>query len=123
MEDIKNKDDIRVFVDAFYDLVKRDPQIGPVFFAAIKGDWQPHLNQLYAFWDSVLFSVAGFNGNPFAKHAGLPIEHRHFDQWLLLFNQTIDQYFAGSMAEEAKKRAQLIANVFVSRLDFMRKGK
>lgn len=120
MEDIKDLADIRIFVDAFYDKVKRDPQIGPVFFAAIGNNWQPHLNRLYAFWDSVLFSSPGFRGNPFAKHIGLPITQVHFDKWLLLFSQTIDAHFAGPTAQEAKNRAELIAKVFVSRLEFMR---
>lgn len=120
MEDIKDKNDIRIIVDVFYDKVKRDQQIGPVFFGAIKGDWQLHLDRMYAFWDSVLFSVPGFNGNPFAKHVGLAIERRHFDQWLLLFNETVDTQFSGVVANEAKKRASLIADIFVSRLESLR---
>jgi len=120
MEDIKDIADIKVFVDGFYDKVRRDTQIGPVFFGAIKGDWQPHMDRMYAFWDSVLFSVPGFNGNPFAKHIHLPIEQRHFDQWLLLFNETIDSNFSGPVAEEAKTRAELIAKIFVGRLNMMR---
>jgi hemoglobin len=120
MEDIKDLADIKIFVDAFYGQVKRDPQIGPVFFAAIGENWQPHLDRLYAFWDSVLFSSPGFNGNPFARHIGLPITQLHFDKWLQLFNETIDAHFDGPMALEAKNRAQLIAKVFVSRLEFLR---
>lgn len=117
MDDIRSKTDISVFVDAFYDKVRRDQQIGPVFFGAIKGDWQPHLDRMYAFWDSVLFSNSGYSGNPFAKHATLAISERHFDQWLTLFDQTINGNFAGPVAEEAKMRARLIAKIFVSRLD------
>ncbi|WP_442587678.1 group III truncated hemoglobin [Pedobacter sp. AW31-3R] len=117
MEDLKNKDDIRIVVDGFYDKVRIDPMLGPVFSKAITGDWQPHLEKMYAFWDSILFSVPGFNGNPFAKHVPLLIGQAHFDQWLVLFEETMDDNFSGPVAEEAKKRAQLIAHIFVSRLE------
>lgn len=120
MEDIRNKNDISVFVDSFYDKVKRDAKLGPVFLGAITGDWQPHLDKMYAFWDSVLFGVAGFSGNPFARHAPLPIGQEHFDQWLVLFDETIDSLFSGPVAREAKNRAQLIAKIFVSRLTGMK---
>jgi len=91
-----------------------------VFLGAITGDWQPHLDKMYAFWDSVLFGVAGFSGNPFARHAPLPIGQEHFDQWLVLFDETIDSLFSGPVAREAKNRAQLIAKIFVSRLTGMK---
>lgn len=117
MEDISNKEDISIFVDAFYDKIKHDQLLGPIFFGAIKGDWQPHLERMYAFWDSVLFRAPGFTGNPFAKHATLRIGQEHFDQWLLLFNETIDSHFAGPVADDAKQRAVLIGKIFVSRLE------
>lgn len=117
MGDIGNKEDIKVFVDAFYDKVRRNTLIGPVFFGAIRGDWQPHLDRMYAFWDSVLFSNPGFTGNPFAKHAPLRIAQEHFDQWLVLFGETIDENFTGPVADDAKNRAQSIAKIFVARLE------
>ena len=120
VEDIKNKDDIRAFVDSFYIKVRQDKLLGPIFSGAITGDWQPHLDKMYSFWNSILFSVPGFSGNPFAKHVPLPIDSKHFDQWLLLFDQTIDAGFAGPVATEAKTRARLIAKIFISRLQFMR---
>jgi len=119
IKDISNKHDISIFVDEFYDKIKQDQMLGPVFFGAIKGDWQPHLDRMYAFWDSVLFSTPGFNGNPFAKHATLRIGQEHFNQWLVLFEDTIDSNFSGPVADEAKHRAHLIGKIFVSRLENM----
>lgn len=119
MEDIKNRDDIRKFVDTFYDKVKRDGLLGPVFLGAITGDWQPHLDKMYAFWDSVLFHVPGFSGNPFARHAPLRIDQSHFDNWLVLFDETINTLFKGPVADEAKGRARMIAQIFVSKLTDM----
>lgn len=116
MKDVENLEDIKLFVDEFYLKVRRDNLIGPIFLEKIPEDWQPHLNQMYAFWNAALFGVPGFRGNPFAKHAPLKIETRHFERWLLLFDETINQYFKGDMAKDAKNRAQLMAEMFLSRL-------
>ncbi|HEX7366036.1 MAG TPA: group III truncated hemoglobin [Pelobium sp.] len=115
MKDIEGLDDIKVFVDDFYGRVRNDDFIGPVFLRAI-ANWEPHLEQMYRFWNAALFGVAGFRGNPFAKHAPLGIEQKHFDRWLKLFAETIDNNFEGVVAEEAKSRAQMMAVMFMKRL-------
>jgi hemoglobin len=119
--DIKGLEDIILFVDGFYSKVQQDELIGPVFNNVIT-DWGPHLEKMYKFWNAALFGVAGFKGNPFAKHAPLPIETKHFDRWLTLFNETIDSYFEGEMAFDAKKRAGLMATMFLNRLQDMKGG-
>ena len=119
--DISGVDDIKLFVDTFYEKVREDNLIGPVFNNVID-DWTPHLQKMYAFWNAVLFSVPGFTGNPFAKHAPLPIESVHFDRWLVLFNDTIDSLFEGEVARDAKKRANTMAILFLSKLEHMRGG-
>lgn len=113
--DIKNLEDITLFVAKFYGKVQYDPLIGPVFAGAIQ-DWAPHLEQLYRFWNAALFGVPGFRGNPFAKHAPLAIEAKHFERWLILFSETIDEDFEGEIATEAKNRAGLMAGMFLRRL-------
>ncbi|MDB5125504.1 MAG: globin [Mucilaginibacter sp.] len=115
-KNIADISDIKIFVDEFYNKVRNDGLIGPVFSDKIIGDWQPHLNKMYAFWNASLFGVAGFRGNPFARHAPLKIEKQHFDRWLLLFNETIDDHFEGDVAALAKQRAGQMANMFLLRL-------
>lgn len=118
-KEIEDIEDIKLFVDDFYAKVKNDPLIGPVFLETIPGDWQPHLDKMYAFWNAALFGVAGFRGNPFAKHAPLKIGQEHFNRWLELFYETIDKHFEGFIAEDAKHRAELMANMFLYRLQQM----
>jgi hemoglobin len=115
MKDIENIADIRVVVDEFYERVRNDELIGPVFLEKVD-DWPHHLEKLYAFWNAALFGVPGFKGNPFARHAPLKIGPEHFTRWLDLFNETIDRYFEGEMATDAKNRAQLMAYMFLNRL-------
>ena len=119
MKDIEDIADIKLFVDKFYVKVREDELIGPVFSAVIAGDWQPHLDRMYAFWNAALFNVPGFKGNPFAKHIPLGISQEHFDRWLTLFAATINNHFEGQMAEDAKYRAELMAAMFVSKLERM----
>jgi len=119
--DIEGIDDIVLFVNEFYYKVQKDNLIGPIFNGVIK-DWTPHLERMYQFWNAALFSVPGFKGNPFAKHAPLPINQSHFDRWLILFEETIDAHFEGEMATDTKKRAGLMAVMFVSKLKHMKGG-
>ena len=58
---------------------------------------------MYKFWNAALFGVSGFKGNPFAKHAPLPIATEHFNRWLFLFNEIIHNSFEGEMATDTKK--------------------
>jgi len=116
--ELANFEDIVLFVDSFYDKVQSDELIGPVFDAVIT-DWQPHLEKMYNFWNAALFGVPGFKGNPFARHAPLSLQQQHFERWLLLFNQTIDTYFEGTMAEEVKKKANIMAIMFLSKIENM----
>ena len=121
MKDITGLEDIQLFVNEFYSKVREDVLIGPVF-ADVITDWQPHLDKMYAFWNAVLFGAPGFKGNPFAKHAPLPIAQEHFGRWLELFGETIDANFAGPIAVETKQKAGIMATMFMSKLDRMRNG-
>lgn len=120
MKDIKDLDDIKIFVDEFYLKVKKDPLIGPIFLDKIPENWQPHLEKMYAFWNAALFGIPGFRGNPFAKHAPLNIEEKHFERWLVLFIETIHQYFKGNKAIETVDRANMMASMFLNRLNLLK---
>ncbi len=123
MKDISNKEDIKIFVDAFYHEVSKDPLIGPVFAAVIVNDnWTPHLERMYGFWNTVLFGAREYKGNAFSKHQPLPIEKRHFDRWLELLNSTLDQRFSGEKVEEIKSRAEKMGLLFQSKLEYLRKN-
>ncbi len=122
MPDISNKEDIKIFVDAFYRKVRVDLLLGGVFAARIKDDeWGHHLERMYSFWNTVLFSQKEYRGNPFAKHADLPLQSQHFERWIDLFHQTIDEYFEGGKADEAKSRAKSIGAIFQAKLEFLRR--
>jgi len=115
MKDIQNIEDIRILVDRFYTKVRADELLGPVFETRIQ-DWGPHLDTMYRFWNAALFQVREYVGNPFMKHASLPVDGQHFERWIELFYQTLDENFDGPTAQEAKKRAMIMANTFYNRM-------
>ena len=120
MKDISSKEDVKIFVDAFYLKVQKDDLIGAVFAAKIPdGNWTPHLERMYSFWSTILLAVKDYSGNAFSKHASLPIKGQHFERWVSLFTETIDEHFEGDVADEAKRRAELMGKLFQSKLEYI----
>jgi hemoglobin len=115
MKDIENIQDIKILVDRFYTKVRADQTLAPVFDLRIR-DWGPHLETMYRFWNAALFQVREYVGNPFMKHAGLPVDGSHFQRWIELFYETLDENFAGPVTDEAKRRSMIMANTFYSRM-------
>jgi hemoglobin len=119
-KDISSLDDIKLLVDTFYGQVRIDPLLGGIFNGAIQDRWPQHLEKMYRFWQTVLLEEHTYNGSPFPPHAVLPIERRHFDAWLGIWNRTIDAHFAGPKAEEAKWRGDKMATMFLAKLTYFR---
>lgn len=111
-KEILDINDIKLLVDAFYNKVKEDELLSGIFNNKIGDRWPEHLEKMYRFWQTVLSDEHTYHGSPFVPHAGLPIDKEHFIQWLSLFYQTIDENFSGEKAEEAKWRAEKMAEMF-----------
>ena len=95
-------------VEAFYDRVRADVLIGPVFAERIS-DWGPHLAQMKLFWSSVALMSGVYHGRPMPKHLPLPVDGRHFDRWLELFRATARDVCPPAAADHFIERAQRIA--------------
>ena len=116
--DIRDKKDIALLVDAFYGQVRKDPVLGPVFRQHIPDDsaWPTHLAVMASFWNTLLFGQNDYHGNPFHKHIGLEIGAQHFERWIGHFHQTIDLYFSGPVADDAKLKSNKMRMIFESKL-------
>ncbi|MDG3582936.1 MULTISPECIES: group III truncated hemoglobin [Galbibacter] len=112
--------DIKHLIDSFYDKVRRDNLLGPVFNEKIGNQWASHLEKMYRFWQTVLLEEHTYNGTPFMAHGSLPIHQIHFDTWLDLFENTVDSLFTGEKAREAKWRARKMAEMFQLKLQYHR---
>ncbi|GAA4908915.1 group III truncated hemoglobin [Mucilaginibacter defluvii] len=119
-QDIFELQDIRNLVDTFYGKVQQNPLIGPVFNERIQDRWPQHLEKMYSFWQTVLLEEYTYFGRPFPPHAQLPVEREHFETWLNLFNETVDELFTGDKATEAKWRAGKMAEMFQIKLAHFR---
>jgi hemoglobin len=119
-KDIHSLDDIKLLVDTFYDKVKEDTLIGPIFNERIQNRWPEHLDKMYTFWQTVLLGEHTYYGSPFPPHAQLPVEHHHFQRWLSLFSQTLTELFTGQKAKEALWRADKMAEMFQYKIEHFR---
>jgi hemoglobin len=99
---------IERLVHAFYDKVRADEVLAPVFEARIQ-DWAPHLARMCAFWSSVALMSGRYHGQPMAKHLPLPIDARHFDRWLALFEESARDLCPPEAAEHFVMLARRIA--------------
>ena len=116
MNDIKDIDDIKILIDTFYKSVTADDLLGPIFNDIAHVNWEHHLPVMYAFWEFLLLGGKQYTGNPIQKHFDLhqryPLSEKHFDRWLLIFQETVDQLFIGKIADDAKFRAFAIAETW-----------
>ena len=123
--DIKNREDVFLLVSSFYTKVRSNQKIGYFFNKTIE-DWPAHLEKLTDFWETNLFLVSKFRGNPMKAHKEVDakfdhsVEQKHFGEWLNMWYETIDELFEGDRANIAKNRARnmahnLFMNIYVSR--------
>jgi hemoglobin len=117
-KEIVSIDDIKKLVDIFYDKVRKDELLGPIFEERIQDRWPEHLQKLYAFWQTVLLGEHTYFGSPFPPHANLPVAGKHFQKWMKLFEETVDENFKGENAKEAKFRAAKMAEMFESKISY-----
>jgi len=122
MADITSEADIKLLVDSFYSKVKTDDLLGPIFLGKIGDHWDNHLQTMYKFWGMALLGDSGYSGHPLSKHLQLPVEETHFNRWLHLFFETLNEHFQGANVAEAMKKANLIARTFQTRITSYQSG-
>ncbi|CAL2086739.1 hemoglobin [Tenacibaculum sp. 190524A05c] len=115
---IENREDVFALVSTFYDKIKKDDVIGEFFLETIpEEEWDDHLLKLTDFWETNLFFVRKFKGNPIKAHRDVDanfnnaIQQEHFGRWLQLWFSTVDELFFGEKATQAKERARNIASM------------
>jgi hemoglobin len=118
--DIRDRDDCERLVRAFYGRALADPVIGFLFVDVAKLDLEEHVPVITSFWETMLLGARSYGGGAFGVHANLnakaPLRAGHFVRWLTLWNASVDELFAGPVADEAKRHAERVANAFHRRL-------
>jgi hemoglobin len=96
--------------------VRADELLDPIFSDVSKVDWEHHLPKMYAFWNGMIMGKTGYNGRPFPLHAVLLVGKEHFERWLELFKETVNENFEGEGADRANNSAASIAHTFATRM-------
>lgn len=110
LENTITEESIRRMVDTFYERVRNDELLGPVFENVLHDQWDAHMPKMYDFWSTVLLGSGRFQGNVFGKHMVLPgITKEHFVNWLALFNATVTEIYDADTAQPILEVAGRIA--------------
>jgi hemoglobin len=105
-----DEDTLRRLVASFYERVRADAALGPIFNDAIH-DWPAHLETLTAFWSSVMLTSGRYKGNPMAAH----LKHQAritpalFERWLALWGETTAERLPPDSAAAMQEKAARIA--------------
>lgn len=119
--DITSLNDIKQLVDAFYGKVRADEILAGIFHDRIQDRWPEHLEKMYRFWQTLLLDEHTYFGAPFPPHAKMPVKQQHFERWLALFEETVNELFVGEKAEEAKWRGRKMAQMFEWKIEQFQK--
>lgn len=120
VKEVTTLEDVQLIVDDFYGKIRMDDLLGDIFDNIIQDRWPEHIEKMYTFWQTVLLGENTYTGAPFVPHAHLPVDQEHFDRWLSLFDETVDNYFIGERAEKAKWQGHKMAEIFLDKIRYIR---
>lgn len=117
MKSIETRKDVNILVNEFYTKVRKDELLGSIFNNHIPEEqWDSHLQKLTDFWETILFGVKKFRGNPTQKHVNIDknlnygVKQEHFGRWLQLWFETINELYNCNLANIAKESARKMAH-------------
>ncbi|MBT6439621.1 MAG: group III truncated hemoglobin [Flavobacteriales bacterium] len=120
MNDISNSDDLAFLMREFYSKLLTDKTVGYIFTDVAKLNLESHLPTLTLFWTNTLFHTGGYKANVVQVHKNLdalePLTPKHFEQWMGLLDNTIDEHFQGELADKMKLKAKQIGMTIQAKL-------
>lgn len=122
LPDVLDEAMIHAIVHGFYDRIRRDELLGPIFNRVIAPeDWPVHLAKMCDFWSATLLRTARYDGRPLPPHLAIPeLEEAHFHRWLTLFRETVERLCPPEVAELFLDRGIRIAHSFRLAIAFHR---
>jgi len=107
--DYLEPEEIARLVDRFYEKVRHDALLGPVFNPVI-ADWDEHKVLMTSFWCSVALGAGTYRGNPMAAHRPLGATLEHFERWLALWRETTGEELNTWAADAMRNFAERIGH-------------
>jgi len=118
--DLDSRSQIHNAVVSFYRELVMDDLLGPVFEEVAEVDWRVHIPLLIDYWCRVLLGHQTYQGAILVAHRHVhelqALNADHFDRWYGLWVMTIEQEWAGPMADKAKAHAAKIATSLARQL-------
>lgn len=104
---------IKALVHNFYNAVRRDALLGPIFEQRVT-DWTRHLARMCDFWSTLTLRTGRYAGRPIEVHARIAgLSHEHFHRWLALWRMTVTEHVVPNecmrFIEPAARMAQNLA--------------
>lgn len=119
-KDIESRADIEILMNAFYGKALKDELIGFFFTEVAPLVMEVHMPLIVDFWETIIFGKAAYKGNVLQVHQHIhqlaAFKEEHFERWVSLFQQTVNDLFTGDHAELVKQRAASIATVMKIKL-------
>jgi hemoglobin len=105
-----DEEHLTALVHRFYERVRNDPALAPVFDQAIS-DWPHHLGKMVDFWSSVMLTSGRYKGNPMMMHLKQKahITPELFDRWLALWAEATAEVTPPAAAAALQAKAARIA--------------
>jgi hemoglobin len=84
---------VRRVVDKFYEKLRKDPALGPVFEGAVGNDWDAHMDRIHSFWLTATRIGGRYEGRNFmpAHLKQDSITATLLPRWLLVFAETASE--------------------------------
>lgn len=113
MNDISSRSDIEQLVNRFYGKVLKDDLLSP-FFKRL--NFEIHLPKMVDFWAFVLLDEVGYKTNVTDKHQHMKLSKEHFERWISLFEETVNEMFTGEKSKLAVERAKIVGMGIMSKI-------
>lgn len=92
---------LEAIVEEFYTRVRAHSVLRPLFDEPIEDRWPEHLEKMKSFWLSIALNAGTYSGKPVPAHQVLiDVEPWHFEIWLDLFTQTVQDTTQSEAATE-----------------------
>lgn len=116
---------VRKVIISFYDKVRTDAVLGPVFAEAIGDDWDPHIERIILFWLTASRLGRGYSAQRFmpAHLRNRSIRADQLPRWLELFRNTAAEQcspqIASALIDIAERMAETL-KISLARRDVRR---
>jgi hemoglobin len=106
-------------VDHFYERVREDARLGPLFASRIS-DWDRHLAKMRDFWSAALNRTGRYAGRPVEAHRTIEgLSLADFERWLELFRSTVREVAPPLEAQAFIAMAERMALAMTKMLGFV----